>query len=337
MISFGGSSASFAHLRVAASSVALLAGLGLAASPAHAAGTVAGTTIENVATATYDLPGGGETSVTSNTVSLTVDELLDVTVVWADPGDVSTAPSATNQVVKFTVTNGGNGNEAFTLTAVDTGGGDDFNPSITSIVLDSNGNASYDAGVDTVYSAGANNPVLGPDGSTTVFVLSTIPAGASDGERGRIDLEAEAVTGSGTAGTSFAGAGQGGGDAVVGTTGADAEDDGYYLISASNLGFVKSATVVDPFGGSTQVPGSIITYTLVATVNGSGSVANIRVSDPIPTGTTYRPGTIALDGGGLTDASDGDAGRFTGTDVSVSLGTVNAGTSHTITFQVDID
>src|SRR5688500_11807216 len=72
--------------------------IALVASQAHAAGTVAGTVINNVATATFDLPGGGESTVTSNTVSLTVDELLDVTVASADPGDVSTSPSATNQV-----------------------------------------------------------------------------------------------------------------------------------------------------------------------------------------------------------------------------------------------
>jgi uncharacterized repeat protein (TIGR01451 family) len=315
----------------------LLTGLGVAAAPAQAAGTVAGTTIDNVATATYDLPGGGNSTVTSNTITLTVDEVLDVSVAWADPGDVTTAPSATNQVLRFTLTNAGNGNEAFRLTAIDTGGGDDFNPSITSVVLDTNGNGAYDAGVDTVYVSGTNDPVLAPDASTSVFVLSTIPGTATDGQRGRIDLQAVAATGSGAPGTTFAGAGQGGGAAVVGATGADGEDDGYYVLSAATLSFVKSATVADPYGGTSEIPGSIITYTLVASVSGSGSLVNVRVNDPIPTSTTYRPGTITLDAGALTDANDADAGRFTGTDVSVTLGNVAAGSSHTITFQVAID
>ena len=37
---------------------------------------------------------------------------------------------------------------------------------------------------------GSNDPELDPDESLTVFVLSTIPAGASDGHRGRVDLTA---------------------------------------------------------------------------------------------------------------------------------------------------
>ena len=166
-------------------------------------GTPAGTIINNSATATYDLPGGGQDSVTSNIVSLTVDELLDVSVASTDGGDVATVPAAVNQVLTFRVTNAGNGSEAFVLTARDNVGGDDFDPSATSIVIDSNGNGVYDPGIDTVYVAGANNPVLAPDASVLVFVLSSIPAGASNGQRGRVDLVAVAATGSGAPGTTL--------------------------------------------------------------------------------------------------------------------------------------
>jgi hypothetical protein len=51
-------------------------------------------------------------------------------------------------------------------------------------------------------------------------VLSTIPAGASERQRGQVDLLAAGETGTGAPGTSFAGEGEGGGDAVVGATGA---------------------------------------------------------------------------------------------------------------------
>jgi uncharacterized repeat protein (TIGR01451 family) len=308
-----------------------------ASSQAQAAGTVAGTVINNVATATFDLPGGGESSVTSNTISLTVDELLDVTVASADPGDVSTAPGATNQVLKFTLTNAGNGNEAFKLTPQGTLGSDDFDPTVTSVVIDANANNAYDAGVDTVYVTGTDTPALAPDASITVFVLSSIPAGASNGQRGRVDLAAAASTGTGTPGTTFAGQGQGGGNAVVGATGADANDDGFFVISAASVAFVKSATVADQWGNATQVPGATITYTLVATVSGSGAVSNLRVSDPIPTGTTYKPGSIKLNGGGLSDANDADAGNFGSGAINVSLGNVAAGGSHEVKFEVVID
>ena len=315
----------------------LAAGTLCAALPAHAAGTLAGTIINNSATATYDLPTGGQDSVTSNIVSLTVDELLDVSVASTDGGDVATAPAATNQVLTFRVTNAGNGNESFVLTARDNVGGDDFNPSATLIVIDSNDNGVYDPGIDTVYVAGANNPLLAPDASVLIFVLSSIPAGATDGQRGRVDLVAVAATGSGVPGTTFAGQGQGGGDAVVGATGADAEDDGFYAVSAASVAFVKSAVVVDPFGGTTRVPGSIITYRLVASVSGSGSLANLRIADPIPADTSFRAGSITLEGAPVSDAADADAGEYTGSGIAVRLGTVAAGAARTVTFQVAID
>ena len=54
-----------------------------------------------------------------------MDELLDVSVASTDGGDVATFPGATNQVLTFRVTNAGNGNESFVLSALDTVGGDD--------------------------------------------------------------------------------------------------------------------------------------------------------------------------------------------------------------------
>jgi uncharacterized repeat protein (TIGR01451 family) len=323
-----------ARLLGAASAFAIL----LATAPAYAAGTPAGTDIRNIATATYEVtPGGPETSINSNVVTLKVDELLDVTVAWADPADVTAAPGATMQVLRFTLANGGNGLEAFTLATVANGGGDDFDPAVTSIVLDSNNNNAYDPGVDTVYVPGSNDPELAPDQALSVFVLSTLPAGASDGQRGKVALTAIAKTGSGTPGTSFAGAGQGGGNAVVGATGADADAEGWYKISRADITFAKSASVLDPWGGATSAPGAVVTYTLTATVNGSGSLGNVRIADPIPAGTTYAPGTLTLDGAALSDAADADAGAFNGTGITVGLGTLASGASRTVSFKVKID
>lgn len=307
------------------------------ATPAVAAGTTAGTTISNTATATYTDPEGNPVSVPSNTVDLRVDEILDVTVASANPGDVVVMPGATNQVLAFTVTNTGNGSEAFRLTPVSALGGDQFDPTTTSIVLDSNGNGVYDPGVDTVYTAGANDPVLAPDASIRVFVLSTIPAGASDLDRGFVDLIAAAVTGTGAPGTSFAGQGQGGGDAVVGSTGADGQDRGRYVVQNANISFVKSQSVLDPFGGSETVPGAIVTYTLVATISGSGTLNNLAIADPIPANTSYQAGSLTLQGAALTDAVDGDAGEVAGGNVAVRLGSVAGGQTRTIVFRVRIN
>jgi uncharacterized repeat protein (TIGR01451 family) len=305
------------------------------ATPAMATGTAAGTTISNTATATFNDPAGNPQTLPSNTVDIKVDELLDVVVDATDPGDVVVSPGGTARVLTYQVTNNGNGSEAFKLTANPTIGGDQFDPTVTSIVID-NGDGVYGPG-DTVYVAGSNDPVLAPDASVTVFILSTIPAGAADGDRGFADLTAEAVTGTGTPGTSFPGAGQGGGAAVVGSTGADATDRGAYIVSSATLTFVKSAVIVDPFGGARPVPGATITYTLVATVGGSGTLTNAAISDPVPANTTYQANTITLQGAALTDAVDSDAGRFGSGAVSVSLGTLPAGQTRTVTFKTKIN
>ena len=308
----------------------------LIATPAAATGTGAGTKINNTATATYALPSGGTASVDSNTVSLTVDELLDVSVIWSDGGDVTVLPGTTSQVLTYTITNNGNGSEAFALTARNSLTGDDFDPTAYVIYLDTNGDGNYDPGIDQAYVTGSNDPLLAADGAATIFIVSSIPAGQADADRAGIDLIASAVTGTGAPGTNFPGAGTGGAIAVVGATGADGEAAGYYVVSAATVAFVKSAVVVDPFGGSSAVPGSIITYTLVATVGGSGNLSSLAIADAIPAGSTYKPGSLTLQGATLTDPADPDAGEYTGTGIAVRLGTVAAGQARTVTFKVTV-
>lgn len=303
--------------------------------PAFATGTVAGTDIDNIAEATYDTPSGPVT-IQSNMVRIKVDELLDVTVVTTDPGDIATAPGAVGNVQTFRVTNTGNGDEAFRLTATTGIGGDDFDPTLTQIILDTNGNGVYDPGVDTTYVAGSNDPVLQPDQSTIIFVITSTPIAVSNGNRGTTNFLAVAVTGSGAPGTSFANAGQGGGNAVVGTTGGDADANSFLAVQAASVSLVKSALIVDPFGGNRPVPGATITYSLVATISGVGSLNNLVISDPVPAGTTYRANSTTLEAAALTDAADADAGNYNGTRISVSAGNVPAGQSRTVTFQTVI-
>lgn len=304
--------------------------------PVLASGTPAGTSIDNFATATWDGAGGTQ-STTSNLVKLRVDELLGVAVASSDPGPVPAANGDIGKVLKFQVTNAGNGSEAFVLSALSTVGGDDFDPALTSIVVDTNGNGAYDAGVDTVYVAGAGNPVLAPDASIAIFAVSTMPAIAADGARGTMRLSATAATGSGTPGTLLAGLGQGGGDAVVGVTTGRAEADGAYLLASVAVAFVKTATTADPFGGIRALPGSVITYSLVATLTGSGSLTNLKLSDTIPAGTAYQPGSLMLNGAALTDTADADGGLFAANAVSVTLPTAAAGSAHFVSFKVKIN
>jgi uncharacterized repeat protein (TIGR01451 family) len=317
--------------------IATLSCVGLGyTSTALAAGTLAGTDIENIATATYDA-GGGPISIDSNKVVIKVDEVLDVAVDSTNPGDVITTPGETNTVLTYKITNTGNGSEAFTLTADVNKSGDDFNPALQQIVLDTNGNGVYDPGQDTVYVAGTNDPVIAPDQSVTVFVISNVPNTVTNGNRAEVGLEAKAKTGSGAPGTSFTGAGDGGGDAVVGTTTAKATDSGFLAVQAVTVALVKTATIVDPFGGSNPVPGATVTYKLVATVSGAGTMNNLVITDPIPAKTTYSVESITLEAAALTDSSaDADAGNFNGSRIKVAAGNVPAGQTRTVTFKVKI-
>ena len=301
---------------------------------AHAAGVAAGTMIENTAQASYTT-GSGEETVTSNTVTLKVDELLDVTVTSLNPGPIAAAPGS--QVLAFELTNTGNGPEAFTLLASPAVAGNDFDTVIDAIAVDSNGNDTYDEGIDAILTSPSTTTVLAADANLTVFVLVTVPAGALDTQESRVELAATAVTGSGAAGTTFAGSGEGGGNAVVGLSGATATADGRLAVGIATVTLTKSATVSDPFGGSAPVPGATITYTIQANVSGSGAVSDLVVTDPLPGDTTYVTGSLSLDGAGLSDATGDDAGQVTGAGVSVDLGTVPAGTSHSIRFNVRIN
>ena len=307
----------------------------LTSSNAYATGTLAGTDITNIASASYET-GGSTVVIDSNPVVIKVDELLDVTTVSGDPGDVITTNGATNVVSTFRITNTGNGPESFRLTPNVVNGGDDFDPTLVQVVLDTNGNGVYDPGVDTVYVAGTNDPLLAPDQIITVFVLTNVPGTQTNGDRAQVRLTTAATTGTGAPGTTFAGAGQGGSNAVVGSTGADADAAGFLLINAAAVALVKSATVLDPFGGTTSVPGSIITYTLTATVSGTGSLNNLAINDPIPASSQYVVSSITLAGAPLTDAADADQGNFNGSRVSVALGNVPAGQTRTVTFKVRV-
>lgn len=314
-----------------------------------AVGAPAGVNIVNVATATYTPPGPPGTppvDVTSNTSSLKVDEILDVTVIVNDSANVSANSPATDKALSFKVTNTGNGPEAFALTFNNALLGDQFNPGNTRLYLDVNADGNFDPS-DVLYVAGVNDPLLTADGFTNVFVVSDIGSGLANNDIGLVRLKAEAITaqttvGSDLPGTSFAGLGQNGGDAVVGSTKAEANNKNGYVITQVAATLVKTASVVDPFGGSKLLPKSVITYTLTFDVAGSGTIQDLVIADNIPVNTTYSPASITLDGIAQTDADDVpvDVSQFINTltkSIKVDIGDVVAPATHIVTFKVIVD
>jgi uncharacterized repeat protein (TIGR01451 family) len=313
--------------------LAILVGT-LSPQTAMASGVSAGTLIENTATATYTT-GSTSGTVQSNTVTVKVDELLDVAV--AGLTSTPAVAGAGNVVLAYSVTNTGNGPEAFNITVDPAVAGNDFDATVQQIVIDSNGNGTYDPGVDQVLTPGSPTPVIAADGSLKIFVIVSLPGTAADGDTSQVSLTAAAVTGTGTPGTAFAGQGEGGGDAVVGASGADDSAADALIASLAAVTLSKAAVILDPFGGDQPVPGAVVTYTLTAKVIGTGQADGLRIADAIPAGTTYETGTLKLDGGGLTDAADTDSGTAGSSGVDVNLGSVAGGTTKVVTFNVKIN
>lgn len=302
--------------------------------PVHAAGVNAGTLIENTASATFK--AGSQTgTIRSNKVVIRVDELLDVAVTSLAASEL--VLQSETGVLPFAVTNSGNGPEAFVLTVDAAMSGNQFSPQIIGLAIDSNDNGTYEAGVDQMLAGGAQTPVLASDGAARIFVLAALPDGASDAQLARVQLVAAAATGSGAPGTSFADKGEGGGNAVVGLTTARNAAQAAMRSSLASVSLIKSARVVDPFGGTAPIPGAKVTYQLVAEVSGSGIAQGLAVTDVIPAGTTYTAGSLSLDGAALTDGEDGDAGKAGSSGVSVALGDAAGGTRFTVNFTVQIN
>ncbi|KLE35584.1 hypothetical protein [Aurantiacibacter luteus] len=302
--------------------------------PSYAQSVEAGTIIQNTAQATFSSPGGPAT-VTSNTVELTVDELLDVTLTSLDGGAIAATPG--NQTLTFELTNTGNGPEAYSLTANPAVAGNDFDVTIDSIAIDTNNNGVFDPGVDEILTGPAITRSLDAGEAITVFVNVVVPSTVADGDQSTIEMTADAVTGTGSPGDVFPGQGEGGVDAVVGSTGATATAAGSLVAGITTVELVKTQSVLDPFGGTSVVPGSIVTYTITANVTGSGSVADFVITDAFPAGTTYSTGTITLRGASLTDAAGDDAGEADATGIAVDLGTVAAPSSQSVAFKVVVE
>lgn len=312
----------------------------LACTTAAAVGTPVGTVIQNTATVDFDLAGTPIT-LQSNTTTITVVERIDVIVTRQSP-QILVAPLDTGQAILFTVTNTGNGSEAFALAIDSLLGGDDFDPvpAVPPIYFDTNSDGIFNVG-DVAYNPGVNDPLLAADASQDMFIVNDIPGTAINGQIGLSQLTATAVTGFGAPGTEYLGLGDGGVDAVIGTTGAQDTDIGEYLVSDVAINVVKSQVVDDQFGGNQPIPGATITYTITVEVTTTGTATASAVGDLIPTYTTFVPASIMLNALALSDAIDADAGEYNTSGaptVVVRLGDLTlADGVQTVVFQVTID
>ncbi len=98
------------------------------------------------------------------------------------------------------------------------------------------------------------------------------------------------------------------------------------------------AKAVSP-GGAVSV-GQTLTYTISVPNNGLANTTGTRLTDPIPTGTSYLPGTTFLNGVAVADAPGPAMPFAAGATINSAgspAGQINAGSAATIQFQVSVN
>lgn len=354
--------------------LALAASLTLCALPqAFAAGTAAGTDINNTASVDYEVGGINQPDVPSNTQTFKVDRKINLTVAEVGGAATDVVPGASGRVLTFTVTNNSNAPMDFRLIATQDatsattafGDTDSFNVTAPLVFVDVNNNGVYDSLVDTATFIDE----LGADTPKTVFIVSTIPSGQVNGDTAGLTLTAvaaQSTDGTGayvaTATTLAADAvetntsstdnaafvdtvfGDVAGDTDAAGDGRHSDDDEYDVVTAAIV-VVKSSTVVsDPFNGTSfpkAIPGAVIEYCLDVLNSGAAAAGSIVLSDAIPANTTYVAGSIksAPTGAGSTcDVGTGlaeDDDNADGAEVDGATGDFGATAAGTVTVRAD--
>ena len=343
-------------------SISMLAAV-LASTPAWAAGTPAGSTITNEVTVDYKVGGVSQTQL-SATNSFTVDRKINLTVAESGSGTTTVSPGLEGAVTTFVVTNTSNALVDFALAAAnranDTtaahGGTDKFDVTNIKIYADTNGNGTYQAGVDLEITY---LDQVGADQSRTVFVVADIPLGRANLDVAGVRLtattrEATAAGSLGAAITQTTGANTTGVDTVFADTDASgntandgihfAEDD--YSIGAASLTVTKTSKIIsDPVNSTTDpkmIPGAVVEYcVIVANAADSSTATNVSISDSLPSTTTYLASFGILLNGTYSEgtcASDGVAGgsHSSGT-ITATLSDIAAGVTRTVLFRVTVN
>jgi uncharacterized repeat protein (TIGR01451 family) len=250
---------------------------------------------------TYEDANANTITQLSNIVTTTVSQLA---VVVVDPDNLGTGEASQTVLYSHTVTNNGNAADTFDLTGSSASGW------TVAVYSDANGNGLIDGADAVITDTGS----IGIDLSVDIIVAVTLPAGPIG--NGTSDITTVTAT------SQF--------DGTVSDSATDTT-----TVNSPLLGVVKS---VSPAGN--QPPGTVLTYSIVITNNGGADASNVVMTDPQPTNTTYQAGTIDQDGTGKTDVTGDDNADFGGTTVdtvTVTVGTLAASASTTITFDVQID
>ena len=336
----------------------------VAATPAFAAGTTAGTTITNTATVDYQVGGvaQGQQSASNN---FTVDRKINLLVEEVGTVTTNVVPGQTNAVTTFQLTNSSNETLDFALVASQIvggtaahGGTDTFNVNNVRIYRDNTVTGtvgSWDAG-DTLVTSYIDELVV--DTAIRLFVVADIPAALANNAVAGVTLRATAREGGGvgTQGaviTETTGANTAGKDTVfadlAGVAGDVARDGSHsanddYTVQTATLAVTKTSRVIsDPFNNTTNpklIPGAVVEYCIAVTNSGGAAATSVAINDPVPGQLTFNAGTILLGGtvtSGTCDFNGTAGGSYTAPNVSGTIASIAAGASSTLVFRATVN
>ncbi|GIW37423.1 MAG: hypothetical protein KatS3mg073_1568 [Meiothermus sp.] len=247
--------------------------------------TPAGTNISNQASASYIDSAGQARTTTSNQVITVVQQVYSFSITpdgtQAAPGQTRNALPGAPVYFSYTVSNTGNGSDTINLTTVqDTG--DNFDLGSTAIYLDANCNGTIDPGENTPITSVNLTRQATPGASACVIVAGTIPAAATNGQFGNLNLSGASA----------------GSPSVTDT-------NNWARATATTAAALTATKSASPAGSVS--PGSNITYTISGSnvggsaasgVSVSGLGTGILISDAIPNGLTVSTAPTGSAGAG---------------------------------------
>lgn len=296
-----------------ASTLAAMALLAIAANAAPPAGTPIG----NTATATYVDAAAQTHTVTSNPVTTIVQQVASFTLT---ANGARTAAPGGSVAFPHVLTNTGNGSDAFPLSVANLGG-DDFD--LTGLALYADADAN---GVADNFTPLATTGALAPGAQFHFVLMGSVP-----GAQAAADVASIRVS----AASTFDGA-------------QTAFNDDQVTVTANAVISVTKA-ISQNSGASPSGP---YTYTLSYNNSGNSTALGVRLTDVVPAGMTYVPGSARWSVTGatpLTDADSTDAQGVvpgtvtfdfnvaTGGAVTAQIAQVPPGQAGSVTFQVNVN
>ena len=292
-------------LRRAVPFVALALSAGFVSAPAWAQSPVAGTSIGNQATATYNDGSDIPRNVQSNSVTTVVQQVFAVDL--TDPRTISAAPGSPI-AFPHTVQNNGNGTDSFAI-IVEADSGFGLNPKI---YADANQDGIPDNTTEIT-----TTPALAPGQKFNFVIVGSVPGTQAAGTSGAVKVTTTSVNNPNA-------------PAVT--------DSNLDTVNVSN-----NATISLRKSVAGPAAGGVYTYTLRYTNNSNVDASTVTITDTLNARLTYVARSGRSNTTGTTELTDatGDVQSdidysYTGPVVTATIGTVPKNTTGTISFDVTV-